>query len=64
MWKLSCAAQLNKIYVVINIIEKSWCTIKDLCPKNKVLYYNTNVVFDRDGTIIAKYLFASIINIF
>lgn len=62
--KISCAARENKIYVVINIAEKLSCT-EDPCPKDKVFYYNTNVVFDRTGKIIARYLyiFIFIINI-
>ncbi|KAK2583898.1 hypothetical protein KPH14_001169 [Odynerus spinipes] len=51
---ISCAAQKNKIYVVINLPEKSPCTGEG-CPKDNVFYYNTNVVFDRNGTIIARY---------
>ncbi|XP_050448513.1 vanin-like protein 1 [Cataglyphis hispanica] len=52
--KISCAARKNKIYVVINIAEKLPCT-GDICPKDKMLYYNSNVVFDRTGKIIARY---------
>ncbi|XP_025993534.2 vanin-like protein 1 [Solenopsis invicta] len=52
--KISCAASNNEIYVVINIAEKVTCT-SEPCPKDKVFYYNTNVVFDRTGKIIAKY---------
>ncbi|KYM88556.1 Vanin-like protein 1 [Atta colombica] len=51
--KISCAARNNKIYVVINIAEKEPCS--ELCPKDKMFYYNTNVVFDRTGKIIARY---------
>ncbi|XP_015597848.1 vanin-like protein 1 [Cephus cinctus] len=51
---ISCAARDNQIYVVINIAEKLPCE-KDGCPSDKFLYYNTNVVFDRNGKVIAKY---------
>lgn len=51
---ISCAAQKNEIYVVINLPEKSPCT-GDGCPKDNVFYYNTNVVFDRNGMVIARY---------
>ncbi|KAL6266516.1 hypothetical protein P5V15_003364 [Pogonomyrmex californicus] len=51
---ISCAARNNEIYVVINIAEKVPCTDVS-CPKDKVLYYNSNVVFDRTGKIIARY---------
>ncbi|XP_015586625.1 vanin-like protein 1 [Cephus cinctus] len=51
---VSCAANSTKMYVVINIGERVPCE-EDGCPSDKLLYYNTNVVFDRDGIIIAKY---------
>ncbi|KAL2712556.1 vanin-like protein 1 [Vespula squamosa] len=51
---ISCAAKNNSIYVVVNIAEKEVCT-KNGCPEKRTYYYNTNVVFDRNGTIIAKY---------
>ncbi|KYN09055.1 PREDICTED: vanin-like protein 2 [Trachymyrmex cornetzi] len=52
--KISCAARSNKIYVVINIAEKEPCS-DEPCPTDKMFYYNTNVVFDRTGKIIARY---------
>lgn len=45
---LSCAARENKIYVVINVIEK-------VLGDKRMHYYNTNVVFDRNGQIVARY---------
>ncbi|XP_076286454.1 vanin-like protein 1 [Lasioglossum baleicum] len=48
MKSLSCAARENKIYVVVNLVEK-------VLRADKVHYYNTNVVFDRNGQIIARY---------
>jgi predicted amidohydrolase len=51
--KISCAARNNEIYVVLNIAEKEACT--EPCPDDKV-FYNSNVVFDRTGKIIARYL--------
>ncbi|XP_011165400.1 vanin-like protein 1 [Solenopsis invicta] len=52
--KISCAARNNEIYVVLNIAEKEACTAEP-CPNDKVFYYNSNVVFDRTGKIIARY---------
>ncbi|XP_012541929.1 vanin-like protein 1 [Monomorium pharaonis] len=52
--KISCAASDNEIYVVINIAEKAACNSTP-CPKDKIFYYNSNVVFDRTGKIIARY---------
>jgi len=51
--KISCAARDNNIYVVINIAEKAPCYDVP-CPRDKVFYYNSNVVFDRTGKIIAR----------
>lgn len=57
MRKISCAASDNEIYVVINIAEKVPCIDKkESCPRDKMFYYNSNVVFDRTGKIIARYL--------
>ncbi|XP_063710145.1 vanin-like protein 1 [Culicoides brevitarsis] len=61
--KLSCAAMTEQKYVVINVNEKSDCPDKQQvewhdprpCDASKVNIYNTNVVFDRKGTVIAKY---------
>ncbi|XP_066587545.1 vanin-like protein 1 [Prorops nasuta] len=52
---ISCAAQQNQIYVVINIAEKHPCEHKKHCAGDNTLYYNTNVAFDRNGKIIARY---------
>lgn len=45
---LSNAAKENGIYVVVNFIEIEYASKDEI-------FYNTNVVFDRDGNIIAKY---------
>jgi predicted amidohydrolase len=50
--KLSCAAKSNQIYVVANMLEKYEDT-----PSKELLVFNTNVVFDRTGKIIARYIF-------
>lgn len=53
--ELSCAAAYNKMYVVINLHEKEKCDeSKPGCPNDRLLFYNTNIVFDRNGKIIAK----------
>ncbi|XP_032668892.1 vanin-like protein 1 [Odontomachus brunneus] len=52
--RISCAAKENRIYVVINIAEKVPCN-KNTCTKYDKVYHNTNVVFDRNGKIIARY---------
>ncbi|CAB3220557.1 unnamed protein product [Arctia plantaginis] len=55
---LSQASRQNQIYVVINIRENMNC-IQPLegeeCPERKQYYFNTNVVFDRNGAVIDRY---------
>ncbi|XP_025191100.1 vanin-like protein 1 isoform X3 [Melanaphis sacchari] len=55
--KLSCAARLHHMYVVVNLPEIEYCKTEDddLCPEDLAYYYNTNVVFNREGRIVARY---------
>ncbi|XP_020291102.1 vanin-like protein 1 isoform X2 [Pseudomyrmex gracilis] len=53
--EISCAARENEIYVVINIAEQLPCVHQPGCRKDNMFYYNSNVVFDRKGKIIARY---------
>lgn len=54
MRKLSCAARTYNIYVVVNLPERF---VNDSSKEDDTdLIYNTNVVFDRQGNIIARYL--------
>lgn len=50
---ISCAAKKYEMYIVINHQEKVNC--KENCPEDGFLVYNTNVVFDREGVVIARY---------
>jgi predicted amidohydrolase len=60
---LSCAAKKGQTYVVINLTEKANCPDEEMianqderqCRPEGVSYYNTNVVFDRNGTVISRY---------
>ncbi|KAL7298146.1 hypothetical protein TKK_0009146 [Trichogramma kaykai] len=52
---LSCAARDRNMYVVANHHEKYICTAQKGCPRDNLLVYNTNVVFDRRGAVIARY---------
>lgn len=66
---LSCAALANQIYLVVDLAEASPCSPEAAaqnpfdnaletayeCPANGHIYYNTQVVFDRNGTAIARY---------
>lgn len=46
----ACAARRNRIYVILNLIEREFNELT-----NTTFYFNTNVVFDRNGVVIAKY---------
>lgn len=44
--RLSYAAIQDQIYVVVNLLEKA----RD--EKNKTVYYNTNIVFNKQGSLV------------
>ena len=57
MVNISSAARENQIYVVINAQEIVNCTVEAVgenCPENKTYFFNTNVVFDREGAVIDR----------
>lgn len=52
---ISCAVQVAKAYTVIDVMMKASCTLNDPCPPNQsYVVFNTAVVFDRTGAVIAK----------
>ena len=53
--RLSCAALQSQIYVAANFGTVEFCEDKPICPKDGRFQFNTNVVFDRDGNIVARY---------
>ncbi|XP_053617654.1 vanin-like protein 1 [Plodia interpunctella] len=57
MVSISRAARENQIYVVVNVQERMDCADApgEYCPEQKVYLFNTNVVFDRTGTVIDRY---------
>ncbi|XP_017356095.1 vascular non-inflammatory molecule 3 isoform X1 [Cebus imitator] len=54
--RLSCLAKDNSIYVVANIGDKKPCNASDpQCPPDGRYQYNTDVVFDSQGKLVARY---------
>lgn len=52
---LSCVALENKIYVIATMVDVVKCTNETNCPSDGVFLYNTQVAFNNNGTLIAKY---------
>ena len=57
---LSCEARNQRMYVVVNVPEVAPC---DNSNSNCSVYYNSNVVFDRNGTIVARWVSSLIMSI-
>ncbi|XP_061846701.1 pantetheinase isoform X2 [Colius striatus] len=54
--RLSCMARNNSIYVVANMGDKKPCNSSDPgCPSDSRYQYNTDVVFDPEGKLVARY---------
>jgi hypothetical protein len=55
-------AKRLSIALVANLVEKVACAadeereINQACSADAFLLYNTNVAFDSDGTLLAKYI--------
>lgn len=57
MYRLSCLAKQYDMFVVANMGDIKPCLSKtdQFCPKDGRYQYNTNVVFDSRGKLIARY---------
>lgn len=63
MVDLSCLAQEHNLYLCVNLSEQEECTEESQlrrndtrpCSRLGISRFNTNVVFDRNGTVIARY---------
>ncbi|GBL95457.1 Pantetheinase [Araneus ventricosus] len=65
LYTVSCLARENNIYIVANLVGSEPCeTTCDAaevencdakCPDDGVFFYNTDVAFDREGNLIARY---------
>ena len=54
--ELSCIARNSSIVVVANMGDVQYCKKSDPhCPKDGRYQFNTDVVFESDGTLLAKY---------
>lgn len=54
--RLSCMAMKNRMFLVANIGTKQPCEQSDPhCPSDGRYQFNTNVVFNDNGTLIARY---------
>ncbi|XP_072364876.1 biotinidase-like [Scyliorhinus torazame] len=56
LYQLSCMARNSSMYLITNMGEREACELSDpKCPPDGRYQFNTNVVFDAEGTLIAKY---------
>ncbi|KAM8946088.1 pantetheinase-like [Pelodytes ibericus] len=54
--RLSCMAKRNSIYLVANFGDKKFCnTTNESCPEDGLYIYDTTVVYDTSGKLIARY---------
>ncbi|XP_038597996.1 biotinidase [Tachyglossus aculeatus] len=54
--RLSCMAIKGKMFLVANLGTKRPCEQSDRrCPPDRRYHFNTNVVFDENGTLVASY---------
>jgi len=52
--RLSCIAKKRKLYLIVSLVDKQVC-LEENCSSDGHLLYNTQVAFDDEGNIVAKY---------
>jgi len=52
---LACIAKILNMYVAGNIIEERPCKGQDSCPCDGHYQYNTNVIYNKTGCLVARY---------
>ncbi|XP_048505970.1 vanin-like protein 1 isoform X2 [Athalia rosae] len=56
---MSCTARSQSMYLMVNVVEMEDCTATGTkfrpCPNDGYFFYNTNVAFNRNGTIVSRY---------
>uniref|UniRef100_A0A646QD10 Vascular non-inflammatory molecule 2 n=1 Tax=Hemiscolopendra marginata TaxID=943146 RepID=A0A646QD10_9MYRI len=52
---LSCAALNNSMVLVVNLLTKEPCTETNSCPPTGFYKFNTNIIFSKNGTLLARY---------
>ncbi|XP_072910510.1 biotinidase isoform X1 [Hemitrygon akajei] len=56
LYQLSCMARYGKMYLIANMGERQSCERSDpWCPSDGRYQFNTDVIFDAEGSLIAKY---------
>ena len=57
LYRLSCLAKTYDMYLVINMGDIKLCndSTDEYCPTDGRYQYNTNVVFDNNGKLVARY---------
>ncbi|XP_069768862.1 biotinidase [Narcine bancroftii] len=56
LYQLSCMAKNSSMYLIANMGERQTCDHSDLwCPPDGRYQFNTDVVFNAEGFLIAKY---------
>jgi len=56
LFRMSCAASMNKIYISLDMGELKKCdTLDKNCPSDGFYHFNTAILFDDQGNLLVKY---------